>query len=59
VMNYPRTHVTADESILEQHLADARALFAERTDAPQGAEGGLSADLEGLRWFDLPTVCLS
>ena len=59
VMTYPRTHVTADESILEQHLADARALFATRVDAPEGADGGLSADLEGLRWFDLPTVCLT
>ena len=58
-MTYPRTHVTADESILEQHLADARTLFASRVDTPEGSEGGLSADLEGLRWFDLPTVCLS
>ena len=59
VMTYPRTHVTADESMLEQHLADARTLFASRIDAPDGADGGLSADLEGLRWFDLPTVCLT
>ncbi len=59
LMTYPRTHVTADESILEQHLADARRLFASRVDEPEGADGGLSADLEGLRWFDLPTVCLT
>ena len=59
MMTYPRTHVTADESILEQHLTDARTLFASRIDTPEGADGGLSAELEGLRWFDLPTVCLS
>jgi len=59
VMTYPRTHVTADESILDEHLADARRLFASRVEAPETTDGGLSADLEGLRWFDLPTVCLS
>ena len=62
-MTYPHTHTTADESILEQHLADARTLFASRAADIENATHEelsdlLGADVEALRWFDLPLVCL-
>jgi selenocysteine lyase/cysteine desulfurase len=61
-LTYPHTHVTADESVLTEHLEAARALFATRAqDEPaSGADltGQLGTDIEGLRWFELPAVCL-
>ena len=62
-MTYPHTHAVADESVLEQHLADARALFASRAGdvVTAGADElleRLGPDVEALRWFELPSVCL-
>jgi selenocysteine lyase/cysteine desulfurase len=63
-MTYPHTHSTADESILQQHLADGAALFASRsadaatTATEEELSDRLGADVEALRWFDLPRVCL-
>jgi selenocysteine lyase/cysteine desulfurase len=62
-MTYPHTHVVADETVLEEHLADARRIFAARVAqdlAPSSADlaDRLGADVEALRWFDLPIVCL-
>jgi selenocysteine lyase/cysteine desulfurase len=61
VLRYPAHSETAPESALADYLAQARAIFASRAepaaDVPL-SEHGLSADFEGLRWFDLPAVCL-
>ncbi len=69
---YPHTRVVAPESVLLEHLADARRLFAERAalaESEGSANGSgsdattehatLSPDFEGLRWFDLPEQCLA
>jgi hypothetical protein len=69
-MSYPRHADRAPESDLRGYLEQATALFeaaAARAASPvspspvspSAAEpASLSADLEGLRWFDLPEACL-
>ena len=61
-LEYPRHDDRAGESILADHLAQARALFAELPEPPEPdgppADERLSEDFEHLRWFDLPAVCL-
>ncbi|HYN74573.1 MAG TPA: aminotransferase class V-fold PLP-dependent enzyme [Candidatus Limnocylindria bacterium] len=60
---YPHTRAEAPESILEEHLADARRLFTARAGAAgegsPSASAWVSADFEALRWFDLPRGCLT
>ncbi len=62
-LTYPHTRAEAPESILEEHLADARRLFAARAGAADesspSASAWVSADFEALRWFDLPRGCLA
>jgi selenocysteine lyase/cysteine desulfurase len=64
VLRYPAHSETAPESVLVDYLAQARAIFASRADRGEPAADvplgghGLSADFEGLRWFDLPAACL-
>ena len=60
VMRYPVHELHAEESVLAEHLREAEQLAAQR-DEPgcDQAPDGLSSDFEALRWFDLPTVCLS
>jgi hypothetical protein len=46
---------------LEGYLDEARSLFATLPDAaelPQATDVALGADLDRLRWFDLPAVSL-
>jgi selenocysteine lyase/cysteine desulfurase len=65
-LTYPDTRAEAPESVLLQHITDARALFAARAAAPAApadpgtgaAHESVSADFEALRWFDLPAECL-
>ena len=60
-MTYPRDDDTAPESALAGYLDDARALFASLPDADgleQATDVVLGADLDRLRWFDLPAVSL-
>jgi selenocysteine lyase/cysteine desulfurase len=58
-MDYPAHAVRADTSVLYQHLADAGRLAAGRSRPIDGAvPTGLCADVEALRWFDLPAGCL-
>ena len=59
VMTYPRTHVHGRRVDPRAASGGRQNAFRLRIDTPEGTDGGLSADLEGLRWFDLPTVCLS
>ena len=54
----PDTHPILGESALADHLREAHALLAARSDdIPDGATG-LSAEFEALRWFHLPPQCL-
>ncbi len=60
-MVYPHAARTAPESILADHLSDARKVFAERTPSEEDfdpAGSAVSDDFEHLRWFDLPAACL-
>ena len=60
-MTFPRHDDTAPESALAGYLDEARALFATLPDAdtiPQASDVALGADLDRLRWFDLPAVSL-
>jgi len=60
VLRYPRRDETAPESVLVDHLAEARALFA--ATAPWDGEeraDAVSADFEHLRWFELPSGSLT
>jgi hypothetical protein len=63
-LTYPRQDHTAPESVLNDHLAEAAALFAALPDpyadgrSLHVADERLSADFEHLRWFDLPAESL-
>jgi len=66
-MTYPHEVERAPLSELATYLTRARELLAATTEAeevepvgigPAGI-GGLSADFAALRWFELPSVCLS
>ena len=59
-LRYPRHADTAPESALAGYLEEARALLAARSEpADLTPPIGVSADFEHLRWFDLPSVCLT
>jgi len=61
-MTFPRHDDTAPESALAGYLDEARALFASLPDPaglPQATDGMLGADLERLRWFELPAASLA
>lgn len=60
-MTFPRHDDRADETVLADHLAEARALFARLPDAdtvPQATDAQLGDDVQRLRWFDLPAASL-
>jgi selenocysteine lyase/cysteine desulfurase len=58
-MTYPRLSARADASMLRGHLLEAERLAALRPTPAAGSEPtGLRADVEALRWFDLPAGCL-
>lgn len=57
----PKHDARASLDDLARYLDDARALFAARTtptDAPIGSLPALSGEVDSLRWFWLPEVCL-
>ncbi|HUW77393.1 MAG TPA: aminotransferase class V-fold PLP-dependent enzyme [Candidatus Nanopelagicaceae bacterium] len=63
-MIYPTEHTRADESILQEHLADAQVLAAGRAIPSQASAGveilkELGAGFEHLRWFELPAESLA
>lgn len=56
-MTYPAPDNTAGVEALAGYLAEARRILdAAAGDGSEGAH--LGADLEGLRWFELPAACL-
>jgi selenocysteine lyase/cysteine desulfurase len=58
-MTFPPHSARADVSVLREHLLDAERLAADRVRPADGAAAtGLRADVEALRWFDLPAGCL-
>jgi selenocysteine lyase/cysteine desulfurase len=60
-LQYPRAHLHADESAYPGYLQRARDLLATRDPSPVWRDEesiGLPADVEALRWFPLPGVCL-
>ncbi|MFC0622448.1 aminotransferase class V-fold PLP-dependent enzyme [Kribbella deserti] len=56
---YPRHDDTAPESVLDEYLAEAKALFAAAGAPSTDAEGTVNAEFDHLRWFDLPSGCLA
>ena len=58
-MCYPKHETTAPVSVLREHLAEAEALAAERSEPDWTDAHVLREDFEALRWFELPTACLS
>jgi selenocysteine lyase/cysteine desulfurase len=58
-MTFPPHLARADVSVLGDHLAEAKRLAAERVRPGGGpTPTGLRADVEALRWFELPAGCL-
>ena len=53
-MHAPTSQLAADESLLEQHLADGAKILAEAPEPDLTPPLTLSQDFEHLRWFDLP-----
>jgi len=58
VLRYPAHQDRAPESALAGYLEQAAALLAGRGEPVDDTPGGVSADFEALRWFDLPSVCV-
>ncbi|MDF1479706.1 aminotransferase class V-fold PLP-dependent enzyme [Leifsonia sp. H3M29-4] len=59
VLRYPRHDDRAPETVLEEHLREAEALFASLPAPGEEHVADLvSADFEHLRWFDLPAASL-
>jgi hypothetical protein len=55
----PTYAATADVGVLRDHLRDAELLAAQRDRPVDGiTPTGVRADVEALRWFDLPADCL-
>ncbi len=58
-LRYPHQHQTAPESALQDYLAEARELMSTCQQAGADSEGHVNEDFDHLRWFDLPSRCLS
>ena len=57
-LRYPRHHHRATETELATYLAEAQHLAAQRS-PDTTPEATISADFDQLRWFELPTDCLT
>jgi len=60
-LQYPREHTLAPEESLADHLAEARALFADVQAEPSCDihPPGVAEEFEQLRWFDLPAESMA
>ncbi|WP_237771196.1 aminotransferase class V-fold PLP-dependent enzyme [Kribbella sp. ALI-6-A] len=58
-LHYPKHHDTAPESALADYLAEARELLGACPHAGTDDEGTVNTEFDHLRWFDLPSSCLS
>lgn len=57
-MTYPHHDSTAPVEILQQHLDEAKRIFAAAQTSPSGDTGYVSQEFEELRWFELPKASL-
>ena len=57
-LRYPEHNDRADASVLASYLAEGRALL-EAAPSELGAPANVDSDFDGLRWFALPSVCLT
>ena len=55
-MHAPSSQLAADESLLQQHVADGAKILAEAAEPDLTPPVSVSADFEHLRWFDLPAA---
>jgi hypothetical protein len=58
-LRVPVERETAGEDELETYLDEAQALFDAHAPIEQDGSPILPADMEELRWFDLPAACVS
>ncbi|TCN35530.1 selenocysteine lyase/cysteine desulfurase [Kribbella orskensis] len=58
-LRYPRHDDKAPESALEGYLAEARELLSACHNADTDSEASVNQEFDHLRWFDLPSSCLS
>jgi hypothetical protein len=58
-LRYPRHDHTAPESALEDYLTEARELLSTCQEHSPETEGHVNSDFDHLRWFDLPSRCLT
>ncbi|TCC50676.1 aminotransferase class V-fold PLP-dependent enzyme [Kribbella capetownensis] len=58
-LRYPRHDHTAPESALQVYLAEARDLLSTCQEESIHHEGTVNSEFDHLRWFDLPSRCLS
>jgi selenocysteine lyase/cysteine desulfurase len=56
---YPHHDDKAPEAELDAYLAEARAILAACGQAATGDEASVNTEFDHLRWFDLPSGCLS
>jgi selenocysteine lyase/cysteine desulfurase len=58
-LRYPRHDDKAPESALDGYLVEARELLLACQNADTEAEATVNEEFDDLRWFDLPSSCLS
>jgi hypothetical protein len=58
-LRYPRHDDKAPESALEGYLAEARELLSACHNADTDSQASVNQEFDHLRWFDLPSSCLS
>jgi hypothetical protein len=58
-LRYPRHDTTAPESALQLYLTEARDLLSTPQSPTPESEGQVNTEFDHLRWFDLPSSCLS
>jgi hypothetical protein len=58
-LRYPRHDHTAPESALDDYLAEARDLLSTCQQDATDPEGHVNTDFDHLRWFELPSRCLT
>jgi selenocysteine lyase/cysteine desulfurase len=58
VLTYPRHTDRAPESDLARYLVEAAALIDDGQRPGDGGQAVVSADFDGLRWFELPAACV-
>jgi hypothetical protein len=58
-LRYPRHDHIAPESAFEDYLSEARELLSTCHEQSTDSEGRVNTDFDHLRWFELPSRCLT